>query len=90
MREIECKIIGKVQGIFFRDFVQEKARDLGVYGFVENLEDRTVHVVAQGEDETLKKLIEYLHKGPILAQVSKVEVVWRDVKEIFKDFQIIY
>ena len=90
MHEIECKITGKVQGIFFRDFVKKKARELGVCGFVENLEDRTVHVVAQGEDEALKKLIEYLYKGPTAARVSKVEVVWRDIKGDYDDFGVIY
>ena len=90
MREIECIIIGKVQGILFRDFVQKKAHTLGLNGFVENIEDGSVHAIAQGEEEALKKLIEYLHAGPILARVSKLEVVWRDVKGDYNDFEVRY
>ena len=90
MQEIECKITGKVQMVLFRDFVQRKARGLGIVGTVENLEDRSVKVVAQGTKEDLEKLIEQLHKGPFLARVANITVSWREPKEVFSCFKIVY
>lgn len=90
MQEIECLVTGKVQMVLFRDFVQRKARALGVSGFVENVEDGAVRVVAQGEKETLEKLIEYLNKGSFLARVAYVKVVWKEPKEHFAGFKIYY
>jgi len=96
MREIECKITGKVQGVFFRVFVEEKARGFGLTGTVENLDDGSVRVVAQGEEENLKKLIEELHKGPEFAQIDDMHIEWRlpaqagELEKKFQDFRIIY
>jgi acylphosphatase len=88
--EIECFVVGRVQGVLFRDFIQRKAKPLGIRGFVENLEDRSVHVVAQGSEGDLERLIELLHKGPFLARVARVNVTWRKPKEVFDDFKIRY
>lgn len=43
------KIFGRVQGVFFRDFVQRKAKELNLSGWVENEPDGTVQIVAEGE-----------------------------------------
>lgn len=90
MKEIRCNITGKVQMVMYRDFVQRKARGLNISGTVENREDRSVEVVAQGTEENLQKLIEYLHKGPFLARVARVDVEWREPQENFSGFKIIY
>ena len=90
MQEIECSVSGKVEMVLFRDFVQRKARALGVGGFVENMNDGSVHIVAQGETDDLEKLIEYLNKGPFLARVAYVKVVWKEPKESFAGFKIHY
>ena len=90
LKEIRCKITGKVQMVMYRDFVQRKARGLNISGTVENREDRSVEVVAQGTEENLQKLIEYLHKGPFLARVARVDVEWRESVETFQGFKIIY
>jgi len=76
--------------IMFRDFIKRKAQTLGVLGTVENLEDGTVKVIAQGRKEKLEKLIEYLHTGPSLAQVVRVDTQWREPKESCTGFTIIY
>jgi len=89
-KEIHCRITGKVQMVIYRDFVQRKARALGISGTVENKEDRSVEVIAQGEEENLKKLIEHLHKGSFLARVAQVEVEWREPDESLEGFTILY
>jgi acylphosphatase len=88
--EIECRVIGKVQQVMYRDFVQRKARALRITGEVENLPDWTVRVCAQGDQESLEKFIEYLHKGPFLARVSHVDIEWLTPGEKFSGFKIKY
>ncbi len=90
LKEIQCKISGRVQTVMFRDFVQRKARGLSLAGTVENKEDGSVCVIAQGDEETLNKLIEHMHKGPFLARVLRVDVIWREPSQKFQNFQILY
>ena len=47
-KEVYCTVHGEVQGVFFRQFVKEKADQLGVFGYAKNLPDGTVEIVAQG------------------------------------------
>ncbi|MCK5617678.1 acylphosphatase [Candidatus Pacearchaeota archaeon] len=88
--EIEARITGRVQMVMFRDFIQRKARSLSINGEVENMDDKSVRVIAQGSEESLNKLIEYLHKGPLLAKVARADIDWRDVGEKFQEFSIKY
>lgn len=90
MEEIEATIKGRVQLVMYRDFVQRKARMLGLVGFVRNNDDGTVSVVAQGDQETFKKFIEYLNKGSFLSKVESVSLVSRTSREPFLDFTIHY
>lgn len=76
--------------VMFRDFVQRKARALDVVGTVENKDDGTVSVIAQGLEENLQKLIEHLHKGPFLARIARVDVEWHEPAGKFQGFKIIY
>ena len=65
---------GRVQGVGFRFFVEEAARSLGVAGFVRNLPDGRVEVLAQADGEQLTRLEEALRRGPPLARVEDLEV----------------
>jgi len=76
--------------VMFRDFATRKARKVGVTGYVRNLEDGTVEVIAQGTKENLEKLIEYLHKGSILSKVENVTIEWRTPQKIFDSFELGY
>ena len=89
MKEIECIVRGKVQGVLFRKFAQERARRLDIVGFIQNLDDGDVEVVAQGEEEQLLEFIEHLKKGPVFAKVEKVDVEWQDsLQDSMTDFTI--
>ena len=89
-KEIECKVTGKVQMVMYRDFAQRNARGLNLQGFVENLPDGSVRVVAQGLEESLEEYVVRLHKGPFMARVMRVDVTWRDPEEDYREFKIIY
>lgn len=88
MVEIECEVSGKVQGVAYRAYVQDTATALGLSGFVRNLPDGKVMVVAQGDTSILKEFIEYLHEGSVLAVVEGVAVEWRTAKKELDDFSI--
>jgi acylphosphatase len=65
-------ISGRVQGVGFRYFVQDKAVELGLRGFARNLEDGRVEVYATGPREKLNELAAALHMGPRMADVRGV------------------
>ncbi|MES2087985.1 MAG: acylphosphatase [Patescibacteria group bacterium] len=90
IRQIECVVSGKVQGVLYRDFTRRKARRLELTGIVENVPNGTVYVLAQGEEELLKKFITDLEQGSIFSKVDAVRVSWSEVRQVFKDFRIQY
>lgn len=81
---------GRVQMVMFRDFVQRKASGLKLTGFVRNLKDGTVEVVAEGEQGSLERLEKKLHRGPLLARVEEVTAVRHPATGEFKKFVISY
>lgn len=76
--------------VMFRDFAQRSARRLGVFGFVKNLDDGSVLVVAEGEEWHLREFLQILKKGSVFSKVSEVREKWEDNREEFKDFTIKY
>ena len=89
MIELRATITGKVQGVRFRDYVQGVAGELNLVGYVKNQSDGSVFVVAQGEPEVLKALVEYLHEGPLLAKVEGVAVEWGTASVTYSDFSLL-
>ncbi|NLG50798.1 MAG: acylphosphatase [Chloroflexi bacterium] len=79
---------GRVQGVNFRNSTQYEARKLGVVGYVRNQWDGTVEVVAEGEADAIRKLISWLHAGPSLAHVSRVEIQWEAPRNEFAEFEV--
>lgn len=67
-------VTGRVQGVFFRDSTRRVAQSLGLTGHARNLDDGSVEVLACGAAESLDKLAEWLHEGPRMAAVERVEV----------------
>ena len=90
MLEMQCIVSGKVQGVSYRTHVQDSAGALGLTGYVRNLSDGQVEVVAQGDQTTLKEFVEYLHEGSLLSEVEGVAVEWRSLKNKLDDFSILY
>lgn len=79
---------GRVQGVFFRASTEEMAIQLNLMGWVRNLIDGRVEVVACGEEEQLQAFEAWIRQGPPLARVSQVDVkVWTGPSG-FDDFSI--
>ena len=82
---------GRVQGVYFRDFVQRQARSLGLTGYVKNLYDgRSVEVWAEGDREQIEKLVRLLHIGPDRAIVEAVDSEWAAYTGNFDQFNVRY
>lgn len=79
---------GRVQGVYFRAYTQKQAVKLNVNGFVRNLDDGSVEIVATGQTEDLEKLVAWCHKGPVLAKVNEVIVNPQQTHEHFEGFEI--
>ena len=65
-------VAGRVQGVGYRYFVQELAQELGLRGYVRNLRDGRVEVLAIGSPETLRLVRQALKKGPMMSRVAEV------------------
>ncbi len=66
---------GLVQGVYFRASVRDRARLLGVAGWVRNLPDGAVEAVFEGPPEAVESMVEYCRRGPGSAVVQEIEVV---------------
>ena len=71
-RRIRLIIRGRVQGVWYRGSAQEIARELGLTGWVRNLNDGSVELVAEGESSALEALIAWCREGPPLANVYDI------------------
>jgi acylphosphatase len=83
-------IEGRVQGVGYRNFVQRKAVQAGLAGYVMNLKDGNVRVRAEGVRETIEGFARDLTKGPPLARIDNVTVTWRPHTGRFTAFAIRY
>jgi acylphosphatase len=86
----ECRrflVSGRVQGVFYRAATQATARRLGLHGWVRNLRDGRVELVACGEAEKLEELERWLWQGPPHASVSEV-VSEPAAPQTFTDFSV--
>lgn len=87
-RAVEAVVSGVVQGVWFRDFTRTAALGLGVSGYVENLPDGTVHLVACGDGNAVHALLEAVREGPPAARVDAVAVTDYAGTETFGDFRV--
>ncbi len=82
---------GRVQGVFFRAFAAQRARELGLTGYARNLSSGdAVEIVAEGERNKLEKLIDQVKVGPPAASVENIEVHWSSPTGKYHDFTIRY
>jgi len=88
MTRLHLFIRGRVQGVFFRASTQEKARELGVTGFVKNLPDGRVEIVAEGAQPAVDALAQWAESGPPQASVERVERITEEATGEFGEFRV--
>jgi acylphosphatase len=76
MKRAQVIVSGSVQGVFFRTETRDRARSLGVAGWIRNAPDGTVEAAFEGEDERVDSMVEWCWRGPSGARVERVEVDW--------------
>jgi acylphosphatase len=86
---VSINLKGKVQGVNFRNNTRQMANSLGIYGFVKNMPDGSVHIEAEGEEDKLQEFMDWCSKGPNAALVENVEYEYIPEKN-FQDFSIRY
>ena len=87
---LQATVHGRVQGVFFRSFVQKRARELGLTGYARNLPDDNVEVRAEGEKQQLDRLVDYLKVGPPAARVKDVITSWLEYSGDYADFNVVW
>ena len=85
---LHATVSGKVQGVYFRAWVYDQAASLGLRGWVRNLADGKVEVLAQGDPEALAALRQRLPQGSPLSRVDGLECRWLDYDKQHDEFDI--
>lgn len=86
-KRVEVNYSGRVQGVGFRFTAERFARDYGIRGFVRNLYDDRVELVAEGEEQKLKDFLEALHFD-LDNYIEHYSQNWSDATGEFKNFTI--
>jgi acylphosphatase len=84
---LHAYVEGRVQGVGFRYFVITLSEKLDLTGWVRN-NDEEVEVIAEGNQQNLDTLLEYLKQGPRSAYVSNVRYTWESATREFKRFSV--
>ena len=90
MKKVRLVVTGRVQGVWFRSSTCDKARELGVNGYVRNLASGDVEILAEGDDFKVDGLIRWARRGPPLARVDNVEVDVLQYDSEYNDFRVRY
>jgi len=90
--QMQLKVVfkGNVQGVFFRQHVKKYADKYNVCGYVKNLKDGSVELLAIADKKTLDKLIDEIKKNPGFGSIDTIEKKYFKNFEKLEDFQIIY
>jgi acylphosphatase len=79
IRTVQVRVEGRVQGVGFRAYVEARALERGLVGWVRNRRDGTVEAVLQGSEETVEEMLELCRQGPPGAAVTGVELMGEGV-----------
>jgi acylphosphatase len=88
MERLHAVVHGDVQGVGFRYFVQRKAQQLGLTGWVRNNDDGSVELVAEGGRNQLEQMKRALQEGPRMARVDRVETQWSNATGGLRGFEL--
>lgn len=92
MVRVHIRITGRVQGVFFRRFVSDKAHQHHIYGQVWNTSDNAVEATLEGEATDIDHLIELCKQGPPASCVENVDIKKKEIIQnyLFDSFKILH
>jgi len=89
IHHVHVRVTGRVQGVGYRNWTYSQAKLLKLTGWVRNLPDGAVEIVAEGPEGSVQSLLTFLKTGPALAKVTAVEAEWTSAsKARYQEFQI--
>ena len=83
-------VSGIVQGVFFRQKTRQQAQSRGVTGWIRNMDDGRVEAIFEGEEDSVKALVDFCSKGPKGALIINVDVAFETFAGEFQDFEVVY
>ena len=90
MECVHLIVSGRVQGVFCRaNNIRDEALKLGLKGYAKNLENGDVEIVAEGNEEKIQELIEFIRNGPGIAKVTEIKIKQK-MPENFKSFEVLH
>ncbi len=81
---------GRVQGVGFRLTAEEAARSYHIVGWVKNLRDGRVELLAEGDEAILRQFLEAVANGPMKNFIRQAEIFWSNASKTFEEFEIRY
>lgn len=87
-QELHLLVSGRVQGVSYRANAAAMAQRLGLAGWVRNLPDGRVELLAQGDEKSLRSLLAWAHQGPVMARVEHVEARWGEAVQNLAGFDV--
>ena len=88
LSRVHVFVSGRVQGVAYRYFVERRAAEIPVTGWVRNLRDGRVEIMAEGEKADLEGVLGVLRQGPRMANVDDLDILWEDYRGDYEDFRI--
>ena len=88
MYRIHVLVSWRAQKVWFRKQTQTKALEIGLTGWVKNLLNQGVKILAEGNMDKLIEFTEWLQDGPPLAKVNKLNIEWFEMENEFNTFEI--
>jgi len=89
-KQVHVYYSGRVQGVGFRMSAEEAAHHMQVRGWVKNLRDGRVELVAEADETTLQRFLREIEKGQMKNFIQHVELSWNPADGTFDDFEIRY
>ena len=81
-------VLGRVQGVLFRQSARVKALGFGLTGWAHNLLDGAVEIVCEGDRERVEEFVAWCKRGPSLAKVDRVDTSFEEYRGEWEDFEI--
>ena len=88
LARLHAVVYGHVQGVNFRTATRRQGQALGVSGWVRNLPDGSVEVIAEGQRSSLQQLLNWLHSGPPASRVRDVRFTWHEYEGALSQFSV--
>lgn len=88
-KRVHLFISGRVQGVFFREYMKDIAIKAGAKGWVRNLPDGRVEAIVEGDSDAVDEVVRWCHRGSPASRVNNVEIIKETYNGEFADFKVI-